>query len=106
MSRTYPSTYEAPVFRLLKYAFFIGLFGFFLGVMATVIFYRTNWWQQLGMATLNFHLVNPWFFLIYGGFGTVAVLYYRFEHGKKRKQQKQRKLLAEHGLALLNEERK
>jgi len=105
MSRTYPQLLWS-FWKLVKFGFFIFTVGIIVGVAIDKVWYWTNWWQQLGTFALQFHLVNPWFFLIYAGFGTVAVLYYRFERGKKRKQQKQRKLLAEHGLALLNEERK
>jgi len=106
MSRTYPSTYEAPVFRLLKYGFIIWLSGVLAGVAIMLVAYQTNWWQQLGTATLQFHLVNPWFFLIYAGFGTVAVLYYYQERKKRIYQKKHRKWLEEKGFVVLEKERK
>jgi len=77
MSRKYPSTYEAPILRLLKYAFFIWLTGILTGAVVTLIADRTNWWQQLGTVIINFHVAHPWFFLIYGGFGLVSIMYLR-----------------------------
>jgi len=106
MSRTYPSTYEAPVFRLLKYALIVWLFGVVVGAAIMLIAYRTTWWQQLGMATLQFHLANPWFFLIYGGFGTVAFVYCYVQWKKRIKEKEHRKFLVEHGLLVLEKERK
>ena len=75
MSPRYPSTYEIPVLRLLKYLFIIFLFGVAVGLGMAVIAYKTTWWQQLGTATVNFHVANPWFLLIYGGFGLVSLIY-------------------------------
>jgi len=65
-----------------------------------LIAYRTTWWQQLGMATLNFHVAHPWFFLIYATFGLVAVWYHRVEKRKKSEQQKRRKFLEEQAFKL------
>jgi len=103
MSRRYPSTYEAPVWRLIKYGFIIALFGVVIGVTITLIAYETTWWQQLGATTLNFHLVNPWFFLIYAGFGFVAMLYHHGEWKKRSEREKRRKFLEEHVLPELKQ---
>jgi len=94
------------VFRLLKYGFIIWLFGVGSGVAVMLIAFCTDWWQQLGMLTLNFHLVNPWLFLIYVGFAAVATLFYRRERKKRIKQEQRRKFLEEHVLPTLKEERK
>jgi len=75
MSPRYPSTYEIPVMRLLKYMFIIWLFGIAVGIGMAVVAYKTTWWQQLGTSTIQFHLAHPWFFLIYGGFGLVSLIY-------------------------------
>jgi len=105
MSRNYPQLLWS-FWKLVKFGVFIFGVGIIVGVAIDKIWYWTSWWHQLGMLTLNFHLSNPWFFLIYGGFGTVAVLFIRFGHQKTKKQKNRRKLLEERGLALLNEERK
>lgn len=87
MSRTYPSTYEAPIWRLIKYMFIVLVFGMFLGAAMTVIAYRTGWWQQLGTAIWSFHMANWWMFGLYSIFGTVTILAARYDHRKRVKQQ-------------------
>ena len=88
MSRSYPSTYEIPIGRLIKYAFILWVLGVIVGVVIDKIWYWTNWWQQLGTAIWNFHLTNWWMFGLYSIFGTVTLLVARYDHRKKVKQQK------------------
>jgi len=90
----FPSTIEIPFKRYLKYAFFWICSGIILGVTFTLIAWKTNWYQQASMGVLNFHLANPFLFVIYVGFmGIVSTIKY-YEHKKnvriKRAEQRRR----------------
>lgn len=100
MSRPYrlPGTYETPFWRFIKYLLIALLIGIPIGFVMAVIAYETDWYIQLGIATWNFHYAHPWFFLIYGVFGSVSLFVYRRGRHKRKEQEKRRKFLEEHGL--------
>ena len=93
MSRTYPSTYEAPIWRLIKYMLIMMLIGMVLGATMTVIAYETSWWQQIATALWMFHVTNWGLLGLYSMFGLITIVAVRHDQKKKAEQKKRQKLI-------------
>jgi len=84
----YPSTWEIPIWKLIKYFFILGLACFFFGV--TVASLYPDWWLQLTLSVIQLHLHAPYLFLIEGGLVGVWI-WDRKRMKKKHESEKERK---------------